>query len=604
MRPTERQARDETGQVGRRVTAQPAEVVREAKAHSRTTPLGRRRPALSKSQTEKLLALLSYAAVAILLFGLPVLANPSEQYVGWGTDPGAHVWFLAWWPHALSTGTNPVITNAVWAPSGYNLAWATAMPGPSIIMWPITATFGPVVAYNILSLLAPTLSAWTAYLLCRRLTGAHWPSFLGGYLFGFSSYELGHLMGHPNLALVFLAPLCVLLVLRRLQDEGGPRLFVLVLSLAIFSQLLISTEILFTLTVFGVLTYGLAFLVWWESKRKALLHTGLLIGIAYAVAAIPASPFLYYLAQGSPGSPIYSFYPSLFSSDILNFVIPTAITRLGQEDFASVAATFTGNVSEQVAYLGVPLLLLLLLYAATHWRDRGARFLLLSIAVVSLFSLGPRLHVAGVETIALPWRAVAELPLFRYALPARFTVYVFLAVGVVVALWLSDSGRAQSAPSVGRPARWILALLGIVFILPNLSFPFWRSTVDTPSFFRSGLYRQYLAPGENVLVVPYGDRGNSMLWQAETGFYFRMPQGYVSVTPPPEFAGFSILETLYSGDLISNHADELRAFLQAHRISAIIVVRGTPGPWRELFSPTDPSPIEVADVLLYRLSLL
>ena len=37
----------------------------------------------------------------------------------------------------------------------------------------------------------PAVSAWAAFLLCRHLAGRFWPSLIGGYLFGFSSYELG-----------------------------------------------------------------------------------------------------------------------------------------------------------------------------------------------------------------------------------------------------------------------------------------------------------------------------------------------------------------------------------------------------------------------------
>src|SRR5436309_9903181 len=44
-----------------------------------------------------------------------------------------------------------------------------------------------------------------------------------------------------------------------------------------------------------------------------------------------------------------------------------------------------------------------------------------------------------------------------------------------------------------------------------------RTRADTPVFFVGGQYRTLLPRGANVLVVPYGDRGNSMLWQATTG---------------------------------------------------------------------------------------
>ena len=87
-------------------------------------------------------------------------------------------------------------------------------------MWPVTALWGPVASYNLLALLACPLAGWAAFLLFRRVTGRFWPSVLGGYVFGFSTYLLGHLAMHVNLELVFVPPLCAYLFLRRL--DVGP----------------------------------------------------------------------------------------------------------------------------------------------------------------------------------------------------------------------------------------------------------------------------------------------------------------------------------------------------------------------------------------------
>jgi hypothetical protein len=49
------------------------------------------------------------------------------------------------------------------------------------------------------------------YLLGRYLTRDTLASLIGGYLFGFSSYELGEMPGHLNLDTIFVVPLVVLL---------------------------------------------------------------------------------------------------------------------------------------------------------------------------------------------------------------------------------------------------------------------------------------------------------------------------------------------------------------------------------------------------------
>src|SRR5713226_4953293 len=126
----------------------------------------------------KLLAFLIYLDLSICLFGLRVLANPSTSYLGFPQDPSQVIWFLAWWPLALLHAQNPLMTRAVWAPAGFNLTWALSIPAVSVLAMPLTLSFGPVVTYNLVALLAPAVSAWTAYILSRGVIGAFWPSLM------------------------------------------------------------------------------------------------------------------------------------------------------------------------------------------------------------------------------------------------------------------------------------------------------------------------------------------------------------------------------------------------------------------------------------------
>ena len=543
-------------------------------------------------------ALLLYVLTSVALFGGPILPHPSSWYVGWGTDPGTHVWFLAWWPHALATFSNPFLTHSVWAPSGYNLAGSTSLPGPSLVLAPLTALAGPVVSYNVLALLAPALSAWGAFLLCSHLTGRFWPSVAGGYVFGFSTYEIGQLTGHPNLALIPLVPVCVLLVLERLEGEMAPRTFVVLLALALVAQFSISTEVFLTMTMFGGLALLLA-LAFFPSRRPALVRTGGLIAAAYALAAVPLAPYLYYVVRAASNHPIYAFYPSFYSTDVLNFAVPTELT-VGGRLFAGLTRRFSGNLSEQAGYVSPALVAVGALFAASRWRKPATRFLLAFLGLVLLASLGPTLRFRGSTTIPLPWEVLTHIPLVEYVLPARLMMYAFLVLAVTTGMWLAGFRSSPGSPRRRALVAWVLVVTGAILLLPNLSLPVWRTRADTPAFFAGAQYRTLLPRGANVLVVPYGDRGNSMLWQATTGFDFRMPEGYVSVVPPREFAGWPILKTLYSGDPTPDPERQLRSFLKAKGVSDIVLVKGFPGPWDQLFERIDPSPRDVGGVLLYR----
>src|SRR5439155_21333140 len=88
-----------------------------------------------------------------------------------------------------------------------------------------------------------------------------------------------------------------------------------------------------------------------------------------------------------------------YSADVLNFAVPTVMTAIGHQAGRDVSALFTGNRFEQGAYLGVPLLAVVLAFALTRWRRRGARLLLAFTVLAALASMGPRLHVGGLTRV-------------------------------------------------------------------------------------------------------------------------------------------------------------------------------------------------------------
>src|SRR5215469_14917657 len=90
-------------------------------------------------------ALLLYLYASVLFFGRGVIAHPGSYYIGTGPDPSQFIWYLVWWPWAILHRLNPVYTNAVWSPTGFNLMWSTSIPGPSLAFAPITYMFGPIV---------------------------------------------------------------------------------------------------------------------------------------------------------------------------------------------------------------------------------------------------------------------------------------------------------------------------------------------------------------------------------------------------------------------------------------------------------------------------
>ncbi len=109
-------------------------------------------------------------------------------------------------------------------------------------------------------------------------------------------------------------------------------------------------------------------------------------------------------------------------------------------------------------------------------------------------------------------------------------------------------------------------------MLPNLSASYWVTSAELPAFFSAGVYRQYLAPGETVIVLPYGILGEGMLWQAVSGMYFRMAEGYVTFAPPvpEEHSRWPIIAGLYQIRGVPAAGDQLKAYLANHDVGAVI----------------------------------
>lgn len=509
------------------------------------------------------LVLLLYLGFSVAYFGWPVLADPRHYTVGSGADPDIFVWFLAWWPHAVGHGLNPFQTALVWAPDGLNLAWTTSIPTGALLLAPVTLAFGPVVAFNVAALLAPALAAWTAYLLCRHITAASLPAVLGGYFFGFSAYELAHLQGHLNLSFTFLLPLLVLAGFRFYEGRSPARRFVAVATVLLVAQFGLSTELFATATVWGAAALLIALAVNDTEGRRRLLALASHVAAAYGLAALLLAPYLYYVMKGLANLPALVSSPITYSADLLNYVVPTPLEALGGRAFAGLSSRFSGNYAEADAYLGLPLLLMLVLYAIRHWRARSTKVMVLFAAALAAGSLGPLVHVAGTTVGASPWALTVFLPLIRNALPARFALYITLVAAVIAALWLAERRERTWL-------RYAVAGLALICIIPDLAAPGRYEYRDVPPFFAGGAFRQ-LARDQNVVVIPYGYTGDSMLWHAETGMWFPMSGGWLGPVVPTEFSRSFVTYMLYAQAFPAKYRVCLGPFLLDHRVNAIVI---------------------------------
>jgi len=529
-------------------------------------------------------ALALYLAVSVVLFGGRVVPHLSSQIIGANDgDPNAYMWFLAWWPHAVVAGLNPFTTGAIFAPDGYNLAWATSVPAPSLLIAPVTLALGPVASFNLLAVFGPALAAWTGFLLCRHVTGSTAPALAGGYVFGFSPYMLEMLQGEPNLYLVAPVPLLVLLVLRALDGTLRPRRFVAFTALVLALQALTSLEVLVTTAFFGATAMLIAAGLF-PHRRTDLVRVAGHLGVATAVAGILISPMLFFLFARPHVAPVQA--TPAFAGDLASWVVPAPEMAIARSHNLAAAPPYPFG-----SYLGLPLVGIVLAYAWRHRRERRGQFLVLCVAIPALASLGGRLEVHGQYTpVGLPWGLMTDVPGLDHAIPARFSLFTFLAAAVLLAVWLGS--RATKS-------RWFLALAALLVLVPAFGSPAWRYRLPkTPALFTSARYRRVLQTAEQVLVYPIFDGER---WQAEANFRFRLADGAVGAYPT-SFLRYPIFNALLLATPIPDGNASLRRFIADKDIDAIVVSAQFAGPFTDaMFGSLGVRPVDIAGARVYRL---
>jgi hypothetical protein len=534
-------------------------------------------------------ALATYLLVAFAYLGIPVVAHPGRDVIGKGPDPSVLIWSLAWWPHAILHWQNPIFTHTIWAPVGLNLAWAPSVPGLALLTAPATLIAGPTFSYNLLAVSLPALAAWSAYRLCRYLTGSFWPSLAGGYVFGFSAYEFGQTEGHMQVTAIFLVPLAALVVLRFIDGSFSRQRTALTLGVLLALQLSFSFEVALTLTVtlVGAILVGFAVVPTVRGRLRELVMPT--IG-AYAIAGVLASPlltyfFLYFEPRGVNT-------PSAFPADLANLVVPTDLTWASWRWTDAIASRFLGNSAENGAYLGLPCVAVVVWWVWVKRHVSAARFLAIMLALGIVVELGFSLHVAGRAYLPLPWSIVGRLPALNSMLPVRYSMFVSLGAAVAVASW-----SASAAPR--RVVRVALTTLAAAAIAPNVGGHFWHEDPARPSFFTSGIYKSCLTPDENVLMLPNPMWSGAMLWQAESGFYFRLADAYIS-TVPRALRDYALAHELAAREVPRTGWRPLVKLANDQGATMILVPGIDRARWIPLLAPVA-TPTEVGDVYLYSL---
>ncbi len=370
-------------------------------------------------------------------------------------------------------------------------------------------------------LLAPALTAAVMCPLMYELTKRSWISLWVGWLVGLSSHEVSQMLGHLHLTFACLVPLALWIGVRLYSRSVKGTVWRPVAGLAalLVGQFLISTDILATVTLFGCLGGVMAWLLL-PRERSPLQILAVGVAAADGRAGIALSPWLWAMVDPTPLRHVGSAY-GVFSLSAVNMVLPT-VARLGGSVFQGVTRRFSGGgVEEASGYMGLPLLIVTTL-AVVRSRYPAVCVLRLLLVAITLLALGPVLRVASWIGPALPWQLFLRAPLLNAVVTARFMLYVFILAAGLVGLYV--------AQLEARARKWCTAgmIVALTALAPNLSYQgLWSRAAAPPLVTTPSLLGRYVKPNASVLVLPYVGEEPSTFWQAESGFRFRLADGYL-----------------------------------------------------------------------------
>lgn len=524
-----------------------------------------------------LAAFLAYLVLSLLWVASPLMVHGRGYVIGIGNrDTTSFLWYLRWWPYAILHGLDPFHMTKIWYPGGINAAWISSIPAIAILLAPVTLTFGATAAFNTAIIASPVLAALATFGLAREWGSRFIPALVGGFVFGFSIYEMMEAHRDVNLAVIFQVPALLWVFAARKRGRMGRSLFISLTTWLWIFNFGVFTETFATSVVVGFFLMANTLLLFSKEKAlESLRRTMVEEAIAFFAAVVCVlSVFLIPLWQGGVSTPAW---PKGANSLDITSVAPVSayafLTRsMGEVLRTHIYASLPS--SDLLGYLGVPAVLVM---AVAFYRMRNTlfgrvSFLMFSIGLI--FSMGPTFKVFGHNLpVALPWSLFERLPILGMALPFRLFIYPLLAAALVIAKYLSEIDRRIAIP---------VAAVVVAFAAPNVPLP--ASHFYEPGFLRSGQYKKYIKRNSVVLFIPFSTRSPTMVWQERCHFWYRTVNGFTGLEPTHFHLSDHLLQFLLLTPHTKPPTRELQKFLAQHRVQYIVVTKQLPSQFARVFS--------------------
>lgn len=490
--------------------------------------------------------------LAALIVTWRLWADPTSRVVaGNPYDADLFAWYMRYAASAIAHVQMPaLITTALNAPTGINVMWNSSSLLPSILFAPVTLIFGPQVSLTAVTTLGFAGSAAAMFLVLRRWQVSVSAAALAGVVYGFSPALLQSAIGHYDLQLAVLPPLIVDAMLRiAIGPPPGPARAAaarspltarrqqvktgITLGLLITAQLFISEELALTTVLTGTLLVLILGLGFGRAAIDRVVPTVTGGAVAVGTTLVTGGWALWVQFFGpltQHGSP---FLRDFYQNDLSGFVTPSNYLLFHTAGTAATAAAYRGQPAEYLAYLGWPLIIVLIIAACTFWLRPVIRAFAATVLVLAVLSLGGYPLVSGVShaSVHLPWHWLEDLPLGGSVLPDRLSILLdgFAAVLLALALdrarqWVHDLGGSRARLKVAAVTG--VAVLACLPIVPR-PLPT-GSALPLPAGWTATFAALHLPDNARVLVVPIPNAGltETMRWQADTDQPHSLIGGY------------------------------------------------------------------------------
>jgi hypothetical protein len=205
-------------------------------------------------------------------------------------DPLFSMWRIGWVTHQIVRDPAHLFDANIFHPEALTLTLSDPMILTAILSAPLLALgVSPLVAYNLVFLMAFWLSGFATYLLVERLTGSARAAFIAGLIYACASFRFDH-YSHLELQMTCWTPLALLALHRFLTT--GRWMYALACGLAAVAQMYSAMYFAMFLLLYTMVVGGALLLLHRPAIRPMVLPAILSILVAGAAVAPLARVFL------------------------------------------------------------------------------------------------------------------------------------------------------------------------------------------------------------------------------------------------------------------------------------------------------------------------